>query len=340
MAKPSYTQELSRWFPGLFVILLDQSSSMKEPVKGYPKELTKAEIVTMLVNDVIKTMIENAGMEETIPGIRKKYAYLSVLGYDNDVRPLLSTVDTPVDIPTLAKNHLGVIKVKRQKRDANGRLIETITESKTVWIEPYIGLNTNMTKAFERAREVVSHWLQQSPELISDDLGYQMPRMESFPPVVINVTDGFYTTGGNPQEVVRDLCRLRTNNGNVLVFNCHFSLGSQGECIFPGQESGIPADFELPDNIVQRLPADRSEREKHIQHYQRELYELAKNMYAISSVIPDPLRVGAQSVTRKLVRAGARGVIYNASFDILAQFLKWGTVDMAPTTMQTAGSQR
>ena len=245
MAKPPYTQELSRWFPGLFVVLLDQSSSMKEPVKGYPKELTKAEIVTMLVNDIIKTMIDSAGMEETIPGIRKKYAYLSVLGYDDDVRPLLSTVDSPVDIPTLAKNPRGVIEVKRPKHDANGRLLGITTESKTVWVEPFIGMNTNMTKAFERARDVVSRWLQQSPEKISDDLGYQMPRMESFPPVVINVTDGFYNTGGNPQRVVKDLCNLRTNNGNVLVFNCHFSLGNHQECIFPGQESGIPGGLRV-----------------------------------------------------------------------------------------------
>src|SRR5437016_2916941 len=128
MAKPLYTQELSRWFPGLFVILLDQSSSMKEPVKGFPKDLTKAEIVTMLVNDIIKAMIDSAGMEETIPGIRKKYAYLSVLGYDDDVRPLLSTVDTPVDISTLARNPRGVIEVKRPKYDTNGRLLGTTAE--------------------------------------------------------------------------------------------------------------------------------------------------------------------------------------------------------------------
>src|SRR3989442_3238641 len=155
MYKPLYSQMLCRQYPGLFVILLDQSSSMSLQIPGYPTNQTKAYVVTRLVNIIIQELIDRAGVEETDPGIRKKYAYVSVLGYDDDVRPLLSTVETPVDIPTLAKNPRGTVPEIHEIRDSKGKLIKTITESKNFWIEPNRGVNTNMTKAFEHARDVV-----------------------------------------------------------------------------------------------------------------------------------------------------------------------------------------
>ncbi len=72
MFRASYTREISRQYPGLFVILLDQSASMHEKVQGRYRVETKAEIVTRHVNTIIQELIDHAGVEETNPGIRKK----------------------------------------------------------------------------------------------------------------------------------------------------------------------------------------------------------------------------------------------------------------------------
>src|SRR2546428_8198317 len=119
-----------------------------------------------------------------------------------------------------------------------------------------------MTKAFEHARDVVRDWLGQKPDLISPDLGHQMPRTECFPPVVINVTDGYYNVGGSPRKIMEDLCRMGTNNGNVLVFNCHFTAENKRVCIFPKDVSEIQ-DIDT--------------------------YGYAEQMFYMSSVIPEPL---------------------------------------------------
>jgi hypothetical protein len=319
MYKPPYTQELSRQYPGLFVILLDQSSSMRDSISGYPINQTKAHLVTRMVNDVIQGLIDRAGIEETNPGIRKKYAYLSVLGYDNTVRPLLSTVSTPVDIPTLARNPRGSVTENHEIRDKNNKLVRIAYEEKNFWVEPYDqGYLTNMKSAFEEAREIIKNWLAHPPELISPDLGYQMPRKECFPPVVINVTDGYYNDGGNPRPIINDICKMGTTNGNVLVFNCHFSTNNQQEKVFP-------KDISEVHSIVPQSPD-----EPYIRDYMEQ-------MFYMSSVIPDPLIDRAQREMRKLVPSGAHGVIYNASFEVLAQFLRWGTVQIAPIT-QTGGT--
>ncbi len=315
MFKSLYEQELSRHYPGLFVILLDQSSSMSQKVVGYPDGQTKAGIVTRLVNIIIQEMIDRAGFEETGPklGIRKKYAYLSVLGYNESVKPLLSTVETPIDIPTLALNPRGSVPEKRPITDNKGNVINTRTEDKRFWITPSWGMNTNMTLAFEHARDVVKKWLNQAPELITPELGYQQPRMECFPPVVINVTDGYYNTGGNPRKVVDDICHMRTNNGNVLVFNCHFTTEKKRVLVFPKEVSEV----------------------KGIDHSG---YGYDEQMFYMSSVIPETLRERASREIRRPVQEGARGIIYNASFEVLSQFLRWGTVQIAPVT-QTNGAQ-
>ena len=49
----------------------------------------------------------------------------------------------------------------------------------------------------------------------------------SYPPVVINITDG-ESTDGDPLEDAQVLRELSTQDGNVLLFNCHIS-GSPGD---------------------------------------------------------------------------------------------------------------
>lgn len=301
---PPYTRELSRLYPGLFVILLDQSSSMGMEIEYEGRKMKKAEVVTRHVNTIIQEMIDNAGVEELNPGIRKKYAYLSVLGYDDDVVPLLSTVDTPVDIPTLARNPPWEVPEIHEILDRSGKVIRRFEEKKKVWIKLRTGVNTNMKLAFEHATDIVDTWLHAPEEEIAPGQGKQRPRNECFPPVVINVTDGYFNKG-NPRSAVDALRRMGTSNGNVLVFNCHFTTGNSTERIFPKEVSE-----------VQGLDS----------------YNYAEHMFYLSSEIPEPLRPRAQKTMHTPIEAGARCVVYNAKLNTLVRFLRWGTVDISAAT--------
>jgi hypothetical protein len=218
---------------------------------------------------------------------------------------LLARTGTPIDIPTLARRPAGTVPEVREVRDMQGRLLKTTTRNKNFWIKPDVRRNTNMKLAFEHAITIVDTWLRQPPELISPDMGMQSPRNECFPPVVINVTDGYYNTGGNPSKAAQALSNLRTDNGNTLVFNCHFTTEKKVPCLFPRHESEV----------------------KGIDPHGR-----AEELFYMSSVIPEPLRLRASRTMRRPIEEGARCVIYNASIDILIQFLRWGTVGINPAT--------
>jgi hypothetical protein len=276
---------------------------MSELVVERGRKKTKAEVVTGHVNRIIQEMIDLAGMEELSPGIRKKNAYLAVVGYDDYVVPLLYSTFNPVPIPFLALHPLGELPEVHDVFDAyTKKIIGQHEEMRKIWVKPRQGMYTNMQAAFEQAAEIIDSWLHAPVEEIAPGQGMQQPRRECFPPVVINITDGYFNKGGNPRGVVDDLRRMKTNNGNVLVFNCHFTTADQRECIFPkdvGEVRGLdPHGF-------------------------------AEKMFYLSSEMPEPLRPRAQKTMKKPIDPGARCVVYNAKLSTLVQFLRWGTVDIS-----------
>jgi hypothetical protein len=299
-----YDRELSRKYPGLFVILLDQSLSMTE-IDERTNE-SKARIVTRLVNKIIQGMVDFAGVDE-FSGIHKKYAYLSVLGYNDQAYPLLTP--TLSDIPTLEQNPRGRVPSHHEKRNAAGQVVGQVVEYSTVWIEPNAQGNTEMTRAFEEAEIVIKNWLNASPEFISPQLGTQMPRSKCFPPMVINITDAKHNGDGVPQHVADRIRRLRTENGATLICNCHITHQKAKPCIFP-------KDI----NEVQRNIRDAQNESAQID------LRLVERMFEMSSVIPEALRKRAQVVKRQPIEPGARCFVYNADPDVLIRFLRWGTL--------------
>src|SRR5262249_27214993 len=112
----------------------------------------------------------------------------------------------------------------------------------------------------------------------------------AYPPIVINITDGQATdvTDAALIERARCLTNLFTNDGNVLLFNCHISETAGRPILFPAVEN------ELPDA------------------YSRLLFQM-------SSVMPRPMQVAAEAAE------GARGFVFNADLPGLIQFLDIGT---------------
>jgi hypothetical protein len=285
-----YSRRLSRQYPGLFVLLLDQSGSMAEQVPSY--NCSKADIATSALNNIIHEMIKNAGFDDYNPGARKKYAYISIFGYNDSVYPLLTASGEPVDIATLADRPRGVVPVTREIR--KGADIRYVTEKRPYWIEPHSQGRTNMALAFQRAKEVVHRWLS-TPPLER----WQAPRSESFPPVIINITDAQHNGSGNPVREAQEIQQHYSREGNALVFNCHFTRDASSPCIFPNNP-----------NEARRL--DKT--------------GLAAMMYEMSSTIPETLRDDASRISGSQLPAGARCFAYNADPDVLIKFLRWGTL--------------
>lgn len=299
-----YDKELSRKYPGLFVILLDQSLSMTQ--KDVRTNEEKSSIVTRHVNTIIQRMVDMARVDE-FTGKRNKYAYLCVLGYNDDVYPLLTS--KLVDIPTLADNPHGRTRVYHDKRNAAGKIIGRVPEELTVWIEPKAEGNTEMTRAFEAAEIVIRGWLNASPEFISDQLGTQGPRDECFPPILLNITDAKHNGDGIPQNVADRIRRLRTKNGATLICNCHITHLRARACIFPRDIKEVQQSIRDAQNESEQIGD-----------------QLVERMFEMSSVIPEALRLKAQSVMRQPIEAGARCFVFNADPDILIRFLNWGTL--------------
>lgn len=285
-----YTRRFSRKYPGLFIILLDQSGSMGEYVEN--QQYTKADFATTALNHLIHRMVQSAKFEAST-GERRKYAYLSIFGYSSTAYPLLSPSGNPVDIPFLGKNPRGTVQSVRDVLDTHTNSYQKITESHPFWIEPLHGGKTSMAEAFKCARDVVRYWLNSQPE------PGQASHQECFPPIIINISDGEDNGTADTLAVANEIRSLGTQQGSILIFNCHFTREIGQSCVFPSDVREL-AYLHSP---------------------------FAEKLFEMSSTIPEPLR---QKATRELMlnqplANTARGFVYNADTDILVKFLNWGT---------------
>ena len=189
-----YTRRLTRRHPGLFIILLDQSGSMGELVDG---QNSKASFATTAINNLIFEMINKAPID--VKGQRKKYTYLSVLGYNDTVYPLFST--ELADVPSLAENPAGTVPIVRDVYDSFASSYRRVSENRPFWIRPEARGKTQMAEAFGKARDMARLWLSQIPE------PGQASRQECFPPVIINITDAQANGRGDPIAITQEIQR-------------------------------------------------------------------------------------------------------------------------------------
>ena len=150
------------------------------------------------------------------------------------------------------------------------------------WLTPEASNTTPMTQAFELAYQVV----QESCSKYRN----------SFPPVVINITDGAPNDYESTRNAAKKIMALQTTDGNALVFNVHIA------------DSG--KEISLPNSRAQ---------------FEKEDYaEYAEFLFGISSVLPEPLLDRAQSHGFS-PRSDSRCLGYNAKADLLIKLLKLGS---------------
>ena len=77
----------------------------------------------------------------------------------------------------------------------------------------------------------------------------------SFPPIVINITDGEWTDS-DPTPAAESVKALSTDDGNVLVFNIHISANQGASIEFPDDESRLGDQYaRFLFNLSSPLPS-------------------------------------------------------------------------------------
>lgn len=243
--------------PGLIIILVDQSASMEDkflnPEGG---QVTKAVFAAKAINNCIYEILEGCRSGDKV----KDRCHIVVIGYGEETKVLVAGKASEMDR-----------QIKRME-DVRGLQMP-------VWIEPKFSNGTPMHDAFREAEDIISKWMPYYPN--------------SFPPVVINVTDGEPNNPPLATGAAQRLMSLQMQDGQVLLFNGH--IGESGS-----------AEIRLPAN------------EQSLNH------KLAKLMFSISSELPGPMLAAAQNAGFSPT-TGARGFLMNAGADSLTKLLIFGS---------------
>jgi len=258
----SYVQLIGTSNPGLIMILLDQSRSMKDD--------DKAQYASQAVNRVIYEIMVASRSGEQI----KDRCDVGVIGYGASVYLIVGG-----EISKIADNPLRIETVEKMVPDNAGGLVSVGMEM-PIWIEPRAENGTPMAEAFDRTYTFVEKWIGN--------------HKNSFPPIIMNVTDGEPNDPAQAKNAANKLMNLETSDGKVLLFNAHIT-GSKAS-----------AETQLPSSM-----SGNSD-------------QYAKFLFDISSEIPSRLLQEAQKVGLS-PQSNARGLIFNAKTETLIKFLTFGS---------------
>ena len=289
-----YSAEISRTAPAAVLLLLDRSASMQDPFGGAEEQgdaaPSKARVLADSVNRLIQNLVLRCAKED---GVRDYFA-VGVIGYGDRVESLLrladpddergvSGTDELIPISYLAEHPLRIEERLRRVPDGAGGLVEQRTKF-PVWFDPEARNGTPMCQALDHATRLVRTWVAQHPR--------------SFPPIVVNVTDG-EATDGDPVRFAQRLREYGTEDGETLLLNVHLSSSTEPAIEFPDTIEGLPDEH-------------------------------ARQLFRMSSELPFAMRAAAEA-EGYAVGLDTRGFVFNADPVALIRFLEIGT---RPSTLR------
>ncbi len=248
---------------------------MVDPISGSEGK-RKCDSVADAINRLLHNLVIKCARGE---GVRDFYE-VGVIGYGARVAPAFSGALAGRDLVPLSEVANSPARVeerlKKVEDGAGGLLTHKVRFP--VWFEPLAKGITPMGEALSLAHRVLSWWTPRHPK--------------SFPPIVINITDGEATDSG-PVPQAQALRNLTTEDGNILLFNCHISAQPVPPIVFPESDGGLPDDF-------------------------------ARTLFQISSPLPATLRELARG-ENLVLGPETRGFAFNADLVELIRFLDIGT---------------
>lgn len=257
--------------------MIDQSASMAESISGEVR-VSRASAVADQLNGLIYELIQRCTKSLSEPP--RPYFAVSVVGYRTDsegksiIGPLLggALADRPWVWTTDLAQHPLRLEERQQTTPAG---VQRFTMP--VWIDPLSTGGTPLCGAMNYVGRLVRSWVDQYPD--------------SFPPIVINLSDG-ESTDGDPTDWATRLRGLATSDGNTLMFNLDVSAGS--------------APLLFPDAVS------------------RSMGKYGRTLFEMSSPLPQVMLTAASSQGFS-VRPGSRGFGMNADFRSVVTFLNVGT---------------
>ena len=204
-----YSQEITRRHRAAIVIAIDQSCSMSGRMMLNGWDLSKAEVVSMVVGRLIDELILRSHRDN---GYRHYYD-IALIGYSGEqVYSLLG--DEIMFHPTtlLAGRDVPTTDYALGYKTLNSGT-HTFREKVSLWVEPVAHGATPMYKMICSVTDLVAEWCAKEEN------------SESFPPLVFNITDG-EASDANYDMLRSASHRLQstgTKDGNTLFINVHIS---------------------------------------------------------------------------------------------------------------------
>jgi hypothetical protein len=253
--------------PCLLIYLIDQSGSMNQQF-GNAKH-SKAVEVAYAINDLIYEVgLRCIGSD----GELKNRFEIAIIGYGKKENSVQSAWEGQLS----SKWVVSIKNIFEYPLD--------IENEKPIWVKPYSGSNTPMAKAFENAQRLAYDWINWGNH------------KDCHAPIIINITDGEATDGGNKFEILRNeiqqIKNLATNYGPVSILNIHLSSRSGDRILFPNSISTND--------------------------------QFANLMFDLSSPLDENMIRIAQQKNYD-IQMGAKGYVFNGSASDLINFLNIGT---------------
>lgn len=258
--------------PGCMIFLLDQSGSMADPFRGGQAGggKRKCDMLATIFNGFMSelittnTKVSDGGVAEV-----RARADISVIGYEGTTTSSALGGSLKgkmfVSLPELQMNPVDIQIRKKKEVDDVGSIVE-IDVPFPIWVTAKHGGGTPMCAALRRSLELAEQWAR--------------THQNSYPPVIINVTDGM-STDGDPLPIAQQLMQVATSDGTALLFNVHLTDLNEPPVMYPASEAELPND------------------------------KYARLLFNMSSVIPESSRALLESLLGRPVAPGARGMIFN-----------------------------
>ena len=250
-AKIPYTAQITRNTPTAFIFLVDHSVSMQQKTTLYGEEMTMAEAAARIVNNQINELV----LRCVKMGDTRHYYDIAVVGYGEKAysgwqgelegRKFVS--------PEELKAHpYTKITTRKEIRTRKGVQVKEVEQVQ--WVSArHDGHWTHYHEAFDYARDLLADWMIDHHE------------KDCYPPTVIHITDGVFNHASKEQVVqeANELKEMFTNDGNVLLFNIHFTPDLNANSVAcPIAKSELGGDpyaetlFELSSLLPERYNQD------------------------------------------------------------------------------------
>lgn len=235
-----YSQAVTQQHRSAFVVMIDRSSSMQGEVCINGVMMTKGEAVVMICNYLIDEIL----IRSVRGGEFRDYFDFAILGYgNNQVTSLLTPTIGFVSSRYLVNNQPPTADYHFQCRDTDNTFNLTLHQ----WIKPEARGNTPMLSALRHTLHLVQKWCSQAEN------------RDSFPPMVINITDGEFTDNDEAEllDTATQIKCCATSDGATLLINIHLSSQEgAAQVIFPTEQEFVAtnSEEELLFAMASKLP--------------------------------------------------------------------------------------